>query len=479
MFILNEQKRRCTYHRTAILEEDSVDRNSLSDPLPFWLNGILVLALVFMNGFFVAAEFAMVKVRNTRIDTLVESGNRRAKFAANVTNHLDAYLSACQLGITLASLGLGWIGEPAVASVLEPLLSGWFSDSVVHTISFVIAFSFITLLHIVLGELAPKTIAIRKSEQITLWTAGPLIMFHKVMYPFIWALNSLANLILRWVGIEPAGEKESAHTEEEIRILMKESYKSGLIDNTELSLVDNIFEFAETHAREIMIPRTEMICLYVENTFAENRSIALSEMHTRYPVCDGDKDNIIGFVHIKDFFKYDEDSNVDIRLITRPVTTVPNSMQISVLLKMMQKKRTQIAILIDEYGGTSGLVTLEDIMEEIVGEIQDEYDNERADIEVRDQRTFSINGLMLIEEVNTNFGLTIESEDFDTIGGWLYSQTEIPPTRNQRVLLDDGLEFVIEETDHLRISRILLKLPEPMNSEDDETDAKLKTAETM
>ncbi|WP_229750077.1 hemolysin family protein [Paenibacillus nasutitermitis] len=430
-----------------------------SDPLPILWSGILILLLVFLNGFFVAAEFAMVKVRSTRIDTLVQDGNRRARFASMLTNNLDAYLSACQLGITLASLGLGWLGEPALKHFIEPILLKLGSnDTVISTVSFAIAFSIITFLHIVLGELAPKTIAIRKSEEVTMWTAAPLILFRKIMFPFIWFLNGTANWMLTKIGIEPASEHTSAHTEEEIRILMKESHKSGLIDNTELALVDNIFDFAETNAREIMIPRTEMVCLYANLSFDENQAIALKEMHTRYPVCDGDKDNIIGFVHIKDMLKVTTAPGIsDLRQITRPMTTVPESMQISTLLKLMQKKKTQISILIDEYGGTSGLVTLEDIMEEIVGEIQDEFDEERPDVERKDEFSHSINGMMLIEEVNSYFGIDIESDDYDTIGGWMYAQIEIPPSRDQMVIHPDGYEFVIEETDHLRISRILIR----------------------
>ncbi len=435
----------------------TVGRDSLSsDPLPLMLKLVLVVLLVIMNGFFVAAEFAMVKVRSSRIDSLASGGHRRALFASHLTNNLDGYLSACQLGITLASLGLGWIGEPAIASLLEKWFSqlGFHSEVLSHTISFAIAFSFITVLHIVLGELAPKTIAIRKSESVTLLTAAPLVLFHKIMYPFIWVLNGLANRLLKLAGVEPASEQDSAHTEEEIRILVKESHKNGLIDNTELTLVDNIFDFAETNAREIMIPRTEMVCLYANLSFEENKAIALKEMHTRYPVCDGDKDNIIGFVHIKDILKVSSQNLKDVRTITRPMTTVPESMQISTLLKLMQKRRTQIAILIDEYGGTSGLVTLEDIMEEIVGEIQDEFDEERPELEKKDDNTYSISGMMLIEEVNSYFGIEIESDDYDTIGGWLYAQIEIPPKRNQKVTTDDDYEFIVEETDHLRISRI-------------------------
>ncbi|MFC4776519.1 hemolysin family protein [Paenibacillus sp. GCM10023252] len=423
------------------------------------VNLVLIFLLVFMNGFFVAAEFAMVKVRASRIDLLASGGHARAKVASHLTNNLDAYLSACQLGITLASLGLGWIGEPAIASVIEPwfLQLGVENKVFIHSASFIIAFTFITVLHIVLGELAPKTIAIRKSETITLLTARPLVYFYRIMYPFIWVLNGTANWLLKRFGVEPASEKDAAHTEEEIRVLMKESHKSGLIDNTELTLVDNIFEFAETNAREIMIPRTEMICLNTTLSLEENKQIALDEMRTRYPVCENDKDNIIGFVHIKDLLKDTTHSLKDIRQITRPVTTVPESMQISMLLKLMQKKKTQIAILIDEYGGTSGLVTLEDIMEEIVGEIQDEFDEERADIEKRDDDSHSISGLVLIEEVNSYFGLDIESDDYDTIGGWIYSKIEIPPKHNQKVDYNGEYEFTVEETDHLRISRLIVR----------------------
>lgn len=440
-----------------------------SDPLPALINLFFVVVLVFLNGFFVAAEFAMVKVRSSRIDYLVQEGNTKARFARALTSNLDAYLSACQLGITLASLGLGWIGEPVIASMLEPILKELgVGEVLTHTISFVIAFTIITILHIVLGELAPKTLAIRKSEGVTMWTAAPLIVFHKVMYPFIWFLNGTANGILKLAGIEPASEHESAHTEDEIRILMKESNRSGLINNTELALVDNIFGFAETNAREIMIPRTEMVCLYENLSFDENKQIAITEMHTRYPVCDPDKDNIIGFVHIKDLLKADSHTT-DLKHIIRPMTNVPESMQISVLLKLMQRKRTQMALLIDEYGGTSGIVTFEDIVEEIVGEIQDEFDEERSSIEKKDDDTFSIDGLLLIEEVNSFFGLDIDNDDYDTIGGWIYSQIEIPPKKLQRVQYDDTIEFIIEETDHLRIARVIVKKSNHSSSSESES----------
>ncbi|WP_218093371.1 hemolysin family protein [Paenibacillus solanacearum] len=434
-----------------------------SDPLPLLINVVLILVLVLINGFFVAAEFAMVKVRGSRIETLAQTGNMQARFATMITNNLNAYLSACQLGITLASLALGWLGEPTIAAILEPVLKGTLglSDVALHTISFIIAFSIMTTLHITLGEQFPKTYAIRQSENVTLWSSIPMIIFYKLMFPFIWLLNGMSNGMLKMVGIEPAEEHESAHTEEEIRVLVKESHKSGFIDNTELTLFDNIFEFTETNAREIMIPRTEMNCLYANLTFEENMEIAQREMRTRYPVCDPDKDNIIGFLHIKDLLKH-QNELTDIRHITRAITKVPDSMPISNLLKLMQKKKVQMAILIDEYGGTSGLVTLEDILEEIVGEIQDEFDlEERPSIEKKDELVHSIDGRLLIDEVNDYFGMEIQSEDYDTIGGWIYAQVELPPKKGQKVNYTDQYEFVIDETDELRISRLIVRKIQP------------------
>lgn len=438
-----------------------------SDSSPMLLNLALIMILVFLNAFFVAAEFAMVKVRGSRIDALVQEGNVKAKFARTILDNLNAYLSACQLGITLASLGLGWIGEPAIAKILGPTLKNiGIPDPIIHTIAFIIAFSLITALHITIGEQYPKTYAIRKSEQITLWSAAPMIVFYKLMFPFIWFLNGASNWMLRKSGIEPEAEHESVHTEDEIRVLMQESHRNGLIDNTELTLVDKIFKFSDTNAKEIMIPRTDMICLYADLSYEENKEIAIAEKHTRYPVCGPDKDNIIGFVHIKDLLKSEAlDVELgDITAITRPLMSVPESMQISDVLKQMQKQKREMALLIDEYGGTSGLVTVEDILEEIVGEIQDEFDHERASIEQKDEHTYSIDGLLLIEEVNHYFGTNIETTDYDTIGGWAYSQLEVPPKKNQKIKLA-GFQFIIDEVNHMRITRLIVYKPQLNPSE--------------
>ncbi len=397
----------------------------------------------------------MVKARSSRIDALALEGNFMAKIAQRIMGNMNAYLSACQLGITLASLALGWLGEPTIARILEPVLHDFLPESIISIIAFVIGFTIVTSFHITIGEQVPKTYAIRKSEQVTLWSAIPLYMFFKLFYPFIWVLNGASNWMLRKSGVEPEAEHDAVHTEEEIRILVKESHKSGYIDNTELALVDNVFEFSETVAREIMIPRTELACLYADKSFEENMEIATAELRTRYPLCDPDKDNIIGFVHIKDLLRC-KDGLDDIRTIVRPLINIPESMSISTLLKMMQKKRTEIALLIDEYGGTSGLVTMEDILEELVGEIHDEFDEDRPAIEKKNETMYSVDGLLHIEEFCDYFGVEIETEDYDTIGGWVYSQVEIPPKKNQKIQYD-GYELIVDEVDHMRVARLMVR----------------------
>ena len=410
-----------------------------------------------LNGFFVAAEFSMVKVREGRIETLALTGNVQAKYARNIVRNLDAYLSACQLGITLASLGLGWMGEPAIAKILNYLFTsfGW-AVEISRSMSFAVAFSFITAMHIVLGELAPKTVAIQRSEAVVLWTAIPLIIFYKVMYPFIWILNFSANKILAIFKINVTEQHDSAHSEAELRIIMEESHKSGLIDNTELMFVDNIFNFSERTAREIMIPRTDMVCLYKNYSFEENLTISLNEELTRYPVCNPDKDNIIGFVHIKDMLAVvAKNKSREIEPLIRKIITVPETMSVSQLLKILQKNRSQIALLIDEYGGTAGLVSLEDILEEIVGEIQDEFDEERPEIEKID-KGYSVAGLVLVEDINELLDIEIDKNLADTIGGWFYTTIGESPTEGQQVE-ESGYIFTILDIDNIRINRIKIE----------------------
>ncbi len=417
----------------------------------------LVLLLVFLNGFFVATEFAVVKVRESRITQLIAEGNKRARHVEQLIRNLDSYLSACQLGITLASLGLGWLGEPAVAYLLQPIFAYFgLGESWSHSLSFVIAFSIITFLHIVLGELAPKSLAIQRSEAISIRVAKPIQLFYKVMYPFIFFLNWAAAKFLDLLGLSPVSEQQAAHTEEEIRILVSESHKSGLIDQTELMLVDNIFDFSETMAREIMVPRTDMIVLNLHDSFEHNIELVRNGRYTRYPVVDGDKDHVVGSLHIKDLLALDLTGKLhSLQELIRPILTVPETISISRLLGMLQKGRNQMAILIDEYGGTAGLVTVEDILEEIVGDIQDEFDDERPEIEKKDD-TYSFDGRMLLEEVNEYLNLSLDDSEVDTLAGWIYMQIDHPPKIGDTVKAE-GYEFRVSEVDHYRITRVLVK----------------------
>jgi len=420
----------------------------------FW-NVALVLFLVFLNGFFVASEFALVKVRQSRLTQLQNEGNVRAKYALKVNGRLDAYLSATQLGITLASLGLGWVGEPAIADlIITPLLHdfGVTDETVIHSISFAVAFCIITFLHIVLGELAPKSLAIQRSVGVSLWLSWPLLMFYRLFLPVIWFLNGSANKLLKLVGVEPASEHDAAHTEEEIRILMDESARSGIIDKDEMTLFDNVFEFADRVAREVMLPRTDMDCLFANVSYAENLKTVYATKHTRYPVGMEDKDQIIGFVHITDLLTADPDEEHDLKDFLRPILSVPESMEVSKVLRLMQRRKSQVAIVIDEYGGTAGLLTAETIMEEIVGELQDEFDDELPDVVVKGELT-SVDGRMLIEEVNDLFSLDIEDEEVDSIGGWLFNRMEGNIAKGKKIV-QDGYVFEIAQTERLRVQRV-------------------------
>jgi CBS domain containing-hemolysin-like protein len=422
------------------------------------INIIIVFLLVFMNAFFVATEFAMVKVRKSRIETLAVDGDKTAKNTLTVVKNLNAYLSACQLGITLASLGLGWVGEPAVARMLEPLFELFnMPAALVHSISFIIGFSLITAFHIVLGELAPKSLAIISAEKIAMKTALPLIMFYRVTYPIMWAFNHSTNLILKIFGISQVDEAEEAHTDEEIKLLVEDSYKHGLIDKTELTLVDNIFDFTETTVKDIMIPRTDMACIFIDDPFDKIVSYTLDNQFTRYPICKGSKDNVIGFVHLKDLYKHQvEGTNRNIESIIREVNFIPESKSISALLKLFKKEKSQIAVIIDEYGGTSGLVTVEDILEEIVGEIQDEFDEEGNEIIKTEDGSYIVEGKVLIETVMDLIDADIEVENIDTIGGWIYSQLKTYPKINDK-LIHENYEFIVLKCDKKRISKVQIK----------------------
>ncbi|MBK5350683.1 HlyC/CorC family transporter [Bacillus sp. TH22] len=421
-------------------------------------NLIMVVVLIACTAFFVAIEFAIVKVRGSKIDQFVLEGKKGALAAKKVTSNLDEYLSACQLGITVTAMGLGALGEPTIERLLHPLFDKWnINPSIAGVLSLGIAFTIMTYLHVVVGELAPKTFAIQKAEKVTLLLSAPLIWFYKIMYPFIRLLNGSARMITGMFGLKPASEHDVAHTEEELRLILSESYERGEINQAEYKYVNNIFEFDNRIAKEIMVPRTEIIGLHVDNSLADHMKIIRDEKYTRYPVFGEDKDEIIGMVNVKDFFirymnKEIKEFN-SIQSYTRPVIEVIETIPIHNLLLQMQKKRIPLAVLYDEYGGTAGIVTIEDILEEIVGEIRDEYDeDERPPIQQMNEGHVVVEGKVLISELNDLLGLHMNDSDVDTIGGWILMQNY--DIQEGQTVNSEGYVFKILSKDPHQIKRV-------------------------
>lgn len=424
-----------------------------------FLNIVIFAILIVLTAFFVATEFAVIRVRSTRIDQLIAEGNKKAIAAKKVVSNLDEYLSACQLGITVTALGLGWIGEPTIARLLEPLFEKFqLGESVAHIISFIIAFTVVTFIHVVVGELAPKTLAIQKAEQITLLFARPIILFYRVLYPFIWVLNGSARAITKLFGLKAVSEHEGAHSEEELRLILSESYKSGEINQSEFDYVNNIFEFNDRVAREIMVPRKEIISVTKDDTIESFVQIVKTEKYTRYPVVlEDDKDQIVGLVNIKEILTdVARETGVEKRTIesyVKPILQVLESTPVHSLLLRMQKDRIHMAILMDEYGGTAGLVTVEDILEEIVGEIRDEFDaDEVSEVQKVKEDHYLFDSKVLIDEVNDLLGTNIEEEGMDTIGGWILTQNF--DIQQGKSVSFDTYDFKVVEMEEHHILRV-------------------------
>ena len=387
------------------------------------LNLFLVALLIAFTAFFVMTEFAVVKIRTSRIDQLVLEGRKNALAAKKVISNLDGYLSACQLGITITALGLGYLGESTFEVIFHSLFDTLgIPVEFAGAMSFVFAFLFMTYIHVVIGELAPKTLAIQKAETVVLMTAKPIILFYRILYPFIWILNGSANGLVRIFGLHPASEHEEAHSEEELRMILSDSYESGKINQSEYGYVSRIFAFDDLLAKEIMVPRTDMVCLYADKPLAANLQIIKREQYTRFPVVRGDKDQVLGMVNTKQFFlEFDDNSNIDLAKLIHPAMTVSEAIPIKKLLKKMQQEGTHMAVLIDEYGGTSGMITIEDILEEIVGEIRDEFDDdEERDLIQPEPNRLIVDGKVSINRVNDLLHCDLSTDDLDTIGGWLY-----------------------------------------------------------
>jgi len=444
----------------------------MSPVYSYVINLLLVLFLVFCNAFFVVSEFSIVKIRRTKLEELAHSGNKRAKIALHINEHLNTYLSATQLGVTLASLGLGWLGEPAVSRLLEDLFDGFLSDNPVllHSLSFGIAFTFITLLHVVLGELVPKSMAIQDTERYAMFVAVPLYSFDKVCRPIIWCFDHVSIWILKLMGIQQADENEDAHSEEEIKLIIDASQKGGVIDDTESEIIQNAICFSEIFAHEIMIPRQDMVCIYQNSSFNEVMELVKQNKHTRFPLCAGDKDQILGMIHIRDLLECKNSQHKDIlNRICRKILFVPENKSISEILHEMMRKRIHLAIVVDEYGGTAGLLSMEDILEELVGEIQDEHDGAAVEqVKKIDEKVYEFDGIYLLEDACEDMGIPYEEHEESTIGGYVFNLLGREPKVGDKTE-DDYCIYEVIEVDNMRITRIKTTLKErPIEDEDEE-----------
>src|SRR5882672_1228465 len=389
------------------------------DPPMVLLGKLLAIAvLVLLNGFFVAAEFALVKIRTSHLKTMAASGSKRAGLLRAMKDNLNAYLSACQVGITMASLGLGWLGEPFLGRMLQPFfaLAGIESPAVIKSISFALAFSAITFLHIVVGEQAPKILAIRKAMPSALFVSAPLRWFYVIFKPAIGFLNAASNWVLRRIlRVEPIAEGELAHSEEELRFIVRESEKSAEVTALGRELVFNVLDLRDRVVRDIMTPRGEIVYLDLEDDFETNVKKAIDSKHTRFPLCRENLDNTIGLIHIKELLPMMRDPQPDLMKIKRDLIPVPEMMPLEKLLNLFLVRHAHLAIVVDEYGGTVGMVTMENVLEELVGDIQDEFDTEKAEFRKISDHEFAVDGGLGLYELRDLAGIDVENSDVSTV----------------------------------------------------------------
>ena len=427
----------------------------------------VILGLVVLNAFFVASEFAIVKVRASQLDALEDEGNARAAFAKHVRGHLDAYLSATQLGITLASLALGWVGEQFLAQLLEPafFLINVRSHALISTVSITLAFIGITFLHIVFGELAPKYLAIGNPLSVSLRLARPLGAFYVLFKPAIWVLNKSSNFFLnKLLRIKPVAGSELAHSEEELRLILDESERSDQVSELGRDLLVNALDLRQRVVRDIMTPRGEVVFLDLEETFEINAQRAIESRHTRFPLCRGHLDNAVGLIHIKELVPMMRDPQPDLMRIKRDLIPVPEMMSLEKLLNLFLNKHAHLALVVDEYGGTVGMVTLENVLEEIVGDIQDEFDTEKAEFRKISENEFTVVGSLGLYELRDLAGLELESADVSTIGGYVTHLLGHLPKQGEQVRID-GYQVTISQTDGRRVGQLHFRKMKPASDE--------------
>src|SRR5882762_4981514 len=420
---------------------------------------VTVGALVIVNGFFVVAEFALVKIRDSQLKTLADEGVRQAALVKQIKDHLNAYLSACQVGITAASLGLGWLGEPFLARMLQPFfaLAGIESVPVIKSSSFALAFSAITFLHIVLGEQAPKILAIRKSMAAALFVSAPLRWFYAIFKPAIGFLNAASNWVLRRViRVEPIAEGELAHSEEELRLIVSESEKSAEVTPLGRELVFNVLDLRDRVVRDIMTPRGEIVYFNLEDGFDANVKKAIESRHTRFPLCRGNLDNTIGLIHIKELLPLMRAEHPDLLKIKRDLIPLPEMMSLEKLLTLFLTKHAHLAIVVDEFGGTVGMVTLENVLEELVGDIQDEFDSEKEEFRKINANEFTVDGALGLYELDELAKLDLESADVSTIGGYVTHLLGHLPKQGEQVKIDNYL-VTVSQSDGRRVNQLHFK----------------------
>jgi CBS domain containing-hemolysin-like protein len=421
-----------------------------------FLKLLVIAVLVALNGFFVACEFAIVKVRSSQLDALAEEGNVRASFAKHIRAHLDAYLSATQLGVTLASLALGYLGEQYLAEMLQPLfgLAGIHSEAVVRSISIALAFVGITFLHIVFGELAPKYIAIGNPLPVALALARPLNAFYFLLRPAIWLLHKSSNLLLvRLLRIKRVAATELAHSEEELRLILDQSEESEEVSPLGRDLLVNALDLRRRVVRDIMTPRGQIVFLNIEESFEDNVKKALASRHTRFPLCRGHLDNTIGLIHIKELVPLMRDPNPDLLRIKRELMPVPEMMSLEKLLSLFLSKHAHLAIVVDEFGGTVGMVTLENVLEELVGDIQDEFDTEKEEFREINENEFTVDGALALYELRDLAGIELASADVSTIGGYVTHLLGHLPKQGEQVQIGNYL-VTISQSDGRSVQQL-------------------------
>ena len=424
-------------------------------------NWLIVFVLLLVNGFIVSAEFAIVRARRAKIEQLTKDGNVDAKLALKALEDMNFFIAAVQVGVTIASIGIGWFGSPTIEKMMDPILSNLPSSYVylTHTITAVVAFLVVTFLHVVIGEQVPKCIALQYPEKISLYVAKPMDIFMTISKPFVWVLNVACNAILRLFRI-PVSTARVVHTIEDLDLMVNTSYDEGVLNETEKDMIHNVFKFSDLTAREVMIPRTDMVCVPIGMSIEELNKVATENQYTRYPVYDGDIDHITGLIHVKDLYSLSiKDEVCPIEKIQRKVLLVPETITMDNLVREFKKNKSQMAVVVDEFGGTSGIITLEDVLEEIFGDVQDEFDEETEfDIKEIKPNHYLANGMMRLDELANYFDLPddkLEDDDVDTIAGLVVKEL------GRLAQLDDVVKyheftFTVKEVDGARITKLLV-----------------------